>query len=105
MREAAETADDGGMLFGIFEVVGRVLEQLHTAELIRHLLRMHERHVEKFEQDRIDPHVSVAGDGAAGDVARPGVAAERLGAPAKHVAGKLVEHDGQRQRAVIACFP
>ena len=38
-------------------------------------------------------------------LARQRVAGIGHGVAAKHVAGKLVEHDGERQRAVIARFP
>src|SRR5215470_5331756 len=47
MREAAEPADDFGMVFGIFEIVGigRVAEQRHATELVPQMLRMHERQI------------------------------------------------------------
>ena len=50
MREAPEAADDVGMQFGIFEVLGivGVAEQLHAAKLVGDLLGMHERQIEKL---------------------------------------------------------
>src|SRR5258708_30948430 len=52
VRKAAEPADDIGMVLGIFPVfgIGRAAEQLDAAQLVGQMLRMHERHIEEFEQ-------------------------------------------------------
>ena len=69
------------------------------------MLRMHERQIEEFAQRGIDPRVHAAIDGAVRHLARQGIAGIGPGVAAEHVAGKLVEHDDERQRAVIARFP
>src|SRR6185503_15436681 len=72
MGEAAEPADDGGVLLGIFEVFAALdaPEQRHAMQLVRQMLGMHEGQIEEFEQVRIHPAVGAPADGAAGDVPR-----------------------------------
>src|SRR3954447_1501814 len=107
MRKASEPADDVGVPLGISDVlvVGGGAEQLDAAQLIGQMLRMHERHIEEFEQRRLDARIGAAVNRAARDLARLRVAGIGHGVIAKHVAGKLVEHDGERQRAVIGGLP
>src|SRR5215469_15215978 len=99
VREAAKAADDLGMLLGISAIVriGCAAKQLHATKLVGEMLRMHEGHVEKFDQLRINPRIRAARNRTGCDVARHSVAGKRPRLAAKHVAGKLVEHDGQRQ--------
>src|SRR5579871_984087 len=98
VREAAEPADDVGVLLGVAKVLGivSVSEQLDAAELVGQMLGMLERQIEKFEQGWIDPRVDPTGERAMRHVARLRVARKGPGVAAKHVAGKLVEHDDER---------
>src|SRR5215475_5513750 len=59
MREAAEAADDLGVILGISEIfgIGLVSKQLDAADLVRQMLRMHERQIEKLLQHRTDPRI------------------------------------------------
>src|SRR6185312_6349067 len=105
MRKADEPADDVGVPLGIFEVEGSVAEELHAAKLVGQILRMHEGHVKKFAQGRLDPRIGASGECPTCDLPRQSVARVGLRVTAKHVAGKLVEHDGQCQRAFVARLP
>src|SRR5256714_3734624 len=107
MRKTAEPADDVGVVEGVFQLFGVVglAEQLDATELVWQMLRVHERHVQEFEQHGIDPRVGAAVDGAARHLARHRVARKGEGVAAEHVAGKLVEHDGERQRGLVGSFP
>src|SRR6516162_11310474 len=69
------------------------------------MLRMHEGQIEELAQIVRDAQIGASGDGAVGDVARHRIAGIALWVAAEHVAGKLVEHDGKRQRATIALLP
>src|SRR3977135_4102616 len=71
MRKAPEPADDIGMILGVFQIVRlpTLAEEFDATQLIGQMLRVHERQVEKFQQDRLDPGVGAACDGAAGDLA------------------------------------
>jgi hypothetical protein len=71
MGKAPEPADDVGMILGIAEIVAiaRVTKQFDAALLVGQMLRMHERHVEKFQQGRLDTLVRAARDGAGRDLA------------------------------------
>ena len=66
---------------------------------------MHEGQIEEFAQDRVDPRIDAAIDRTVRHVLREVVAGIGPAVATKDVAGKLVEHDDQRQRAVIAFFP
>ncbi len=108
MREAPEPADDVGVVLGVFQVFGSRRLSANSSmqrNWSAQMLRMHEGQIEEFAQRRIDPRVGAAVDGAARDLARQGVARIGQRVVAKHVAGKLVEHDVERQRAVIARLP
>ncbi len=107
VRESAEPADDLGVLPRVFQVLGivGVLKQRDAVQMVGQLLGMHEGHIEEFEQGRVDPAICAAPDRAAGDIPRQRVAGKGLRCAAKHVAGKLVEHDDERERAVVIVFP
>src|SRR6201747_2794141 len=66
---------------------------------------MHEGQIEKFTQGRIDPGVDAAVDGPPRHAKRQRVAGIGSRMAAKHVAGKLVEHNDERERTVVTRFP
>ena len=107
MGKAAEPADDIGVVLGPFQVFGIPCGacQLDAAELVGEVLRMIEGQIEEFAQGRIDPCVDAVLDGAVRHLARQGIAGIGPRIAAEYVAGKLIEHDHERQRAVIARFP
>ena len=66
MGKAAEPPDDIGVVLGPFQVLGMAgrARQLDAAQLVRQLLRMHERQIEEFPQSAVNPGVRTAFDGA-----------------------------------------
>ena len=88
-----------------FSALPAAREQLDAAQLVGELLRMHERHVEEIPQAGSIRASAPRSMARRGDLARERIAGIGPDIAAKHVAGKLVEHDDERQRAVIACFP
>src|SRR5712691_10155244 len=107
VREAAEAADDLGVLLGVFEefVIAISARQFDAALLIRQMLRMHERQIEKLALAVRDLAVEPAGDRTAGNGTRERIGQIGARVAAEHVAGKLVEHDGERQRALWRVLP
>src|SRR6266516_793497 len=55
MRKAHEPADDIGMILGVFQIVRlpALAKELDATQLVGQMLRMHQRHVEKFQQSRL----------------------------------------------------
>ena len=67
MGKATEPPDNIGMFLGIVEVIGIAgfAEEVDATQLVGQMLRMHERHVEKFQQGFVDTRIRAAGYGAA----------------------------------------
>src|SRR2546426_12599745 len=59
MRKTPKPADDVGVVEGVFQLFGvaELAEQLDATELVGQMLRMHERHVQEFQQHGIDPRI------------------------------------------------
>src|SRR5712671_7003491 len=107
VREAAEPADDVGVMLGPFDrlrVVGRAVEG-DAALLVGELFRMLERQVEEHPLGGRDELVEAARDRARRDLARQRIGREGAGISAEHVARKLVEHDQERERALRISIP
>jgi hypothetical protein len=66
---------------------------------------VHERQVEKRAQRRINRPIEAARQRAIGNRARERIGRVDAGAPAKHVARKLIEHDEQGKRRRRGGFP
>ena len=100
MRVAAETVDDGFVLFFMHQSVSSVFGEECQRELVDFAaFAVHERH-----QHHVPPCVGQIGEaglfgGFLGKHLRHGVAGEGLRAVAEQVARELVEHDDFRQAA------
>jgi hypothetical protein len=107
MRKSSEPADDIGMISGVFQVlrIASAREQLDAALLIGQVFGMHQRHIEKGAQRGIDAGIESAFDCADGDVAGLHVGGVDAAIAAEDVARKLVQHDDERQRTVVAGLP
>ena len=75
-------------------------EQRDAAFLVGEVLGMLERQVEELRSRRLDLPVEASRQRPVGDRARQRIGGKGARAAAEHVARKLVEHDGQRQRAL-----
>src|SRR5262249_48595978 len=110
--EAAEALDDllvaehvfhlleGGFAGGAAMLLGPAPEQRDRARLIPGLLAMLQRQVEEEAAIEWRAPVEAALDGGVGGSARPTIAGVGAQRAAMDVAGELVEHQHQRQRAV-----
>ena len=106
MRKPPEFRNDAAVL-------GRKSQQLriaqrrierHAAVLIGHLLRMHERQIEKLPHRFVGRLVEAARERPVRHGTRQRIGGERAGAVAKHIARKLVEQDDKRERSFRAFF-
>lgn len=102
MREAAKAGDDAMMMLGP-AVVGLAvhsgLEQFDLAVLVREILRMLERQVEKPADVALDLQVVPGLQRPIGDHPRQRIGGEGVARAPEHIARILVEQDQQGQRA------
>src|SRR5882757_9631319 len=94
MREAAEAANDIGVMLGPFgriRVAARAIEG-DAALLVGEIFRMLERQIEEHPLGGRDGLVEATRDRARRDLASQWIGREGAGVPAEHVARKLVEH-------------
>src|SRR5262245_2391423 len=82
-----------------------LLGELHAHVLIGQMLRVSQWEIVEAANARRNFEIAPLGNRPLGDVARESIAGKRLRSAAKHVAGKLIEQDDQRQSAVVLCFP
>src|SRR5712692_3203949 len=107
VREAAEAADDVGMLLGIFgeSIIAVAARQHQAVFLVRKILRMHERQIEKLALGMRELPVEASGDRTIRDGTGERVSPVGAGVAAEHIARELVEHDGERECALRRLFP
>src|SRR5262245_51312620 len=101
MGEAAEAADDVGVVLGIFQavVVAQRAVEGDAAFLVGQRFRVHERQIEERAQVLWHRLVEAALQRAVCARAGERIGRKGAGAAAEHVARKLVEHDDERQRS------
>jgi hypothetical protein len=95
VRKASEAVDDGFVPQCKIEIV-RIAEggeQLDGARLIGRIFRVLEGYVNECPLVGLKPHIHAFGDGSLGERKRLSVGGEGARIAAKHVPGKLIEHE------------
>ncbi len=107
VREPAEASDDVGVDMREFEVVlvSERLKQRHTAVLIGDGLRMHQRHIDELPQLHLYALVDATRDRSLCGCKRQRIGCKGARIVPEHVAGELIEHDDERERAVVGRLP
>ena len=100
--KAPEAANDVGMDLGVFFAFGiaGVAAQRDAALLVGEILRVHQRQIEEALLRQSEQPVGAPRDRRFGNRARRRIGCERARVAAEQVAGKLIEQDEERQRAV-----
>ncbi len=90
-----------------FEVVlvSECLKQRHAAVLVGDRLRMHQRHIDELPQLHVHALVDAMLDRSLCGCKRKRVGCKGARIVAEHVAGELIEHDDEAERAVVGRLP
>src|SRR5262249_29385037 len=107
VREAAEPADNVRMQLGPFDRIGiaaRAVER-DAPLLVGNLFGMLQRQIEESALRHREALVEAARDRAPRNLSRERIGREGARAAAEHVAGKLVEHDDEGERALRGLVP
>ena len=91
----------GGSGSGLGVVASALGAQSNALILIDKIFRMHVRHIEEHLTFAPELQIESARDRTLGNLQRQRVTRECLARTAKHIAGKLIEKNDQRQRAFV----
>ena len=107
MGEAPEAADDVGVQFGPFEhcSVAERTEQRDATLLVRQRFTVLERQIEELPFAWLKRQIKTMRNRPVGHRPRQRIGGKRACIIAKHVAGKLVEHDHKGERTLGGRFP
>ena len=102
LRESAEAGDLRGMLVREIQRL-RITEggiEPQGADLIRHMLAMHQRHVEELARGRIEPPIPAPNERLAGQRARQRIGLEGASILAEQIARELIQQDDRGEEMV-----
>src|SRR5215831_16624122 len=107
VREAAKTPNDIGVDLRPFQAVGVAARfiKCKPALLIREILRMLEREIEKGAHVRVNLGIEAADNSARGHRTRQWIGGKGARVAAEHVARKLIEQDQQCESTFGAVLP
>src|SRR5262249_54880985 len=90
---------------GIVRLAEALARQAHAHFLVCQILGMREREIVEIANARRRFEIVAAGERVLGNTACRRIGGKRLAGAAEHVAGKLIEQNDQRERALLVVFP